>query len=246
MDAGARTFLVVGFGVIGIAPVVLLGFYVLELRRRRRAAAGLDVGRRFGPFEIGFIVVALMALTAGSYAYVQSNPELAQEGEDHSQHEEGAEGVPVTGGPAVAGPSTPTDELPATLAGIPRTELAVGPEALEQVGHLHQGAEIDIVSAAVARYAGPTGRAELWMSRSLDPAAASELARDMADRIATSDSPFEPPVSVAGEAMMWETRGMGQVHHFWAAGTGVWWLSIDEGLLPVAMSESKALAETGS
>lgn len=127
--------------------------------------------------------------------------------------------------------------LPGTVAGLPMVEAITGPEAVEQVSMLH-GTDIPVVWAAVGRYEGPDGRAEVWASGSGDRASAVEMTRQMLSGIREGGTPFGPPRRVASERGVWATRGMGQTHYFFARGGDVWWVSADGAVARRALEDA--------
>lgn len=151
----------------------------------------------------------------------------------------GRDGVAGAGDTAVPEPSA---GMPGEIAGLVRTDVVTGPDALQRVAHMHGREDIAIVDATIAWYGGPDTGMEVWVGLTRDGAGARTLTRDMADGIATGRSPFTPGTWSPGRRV-WRTTGNGQVHYFFARGRGVWWLSVDEALADAALGDVLALAE---
>ena len=210
------TLFLVGVAVIGLSPLALGAAYLL---RRGRTDEG-------GPGRTGVRGVAalLLVLAAVSFAGAWWLRGAAAPGSATAHVD--------AGGPGLAGAATTA--LPASLAGLRRTAVVTGAEAVRSVEALH-GRRLPVVTAEIAEYAG--GRATVWMSRSDRPRAARALVERMARGIAGGGSPFSAPSAVAGERGVWATEGMGQVHYFFARGPAVWWLSADEAVAERALAE---------
>ena len=68
----------------------------------------------------------------------------------------------------------------------------------------------------------------------------SAMSDQMAQAIAAGDSPFGTPQQMADG--VWKLEGMGQVHLFFNAGTGVWWVSADPSLADKSLDQVRAAA----
>jgi hypothetical protein len=126
------------------------------------------------------------------------------------------------------------DPLPAALAGAPMTNEVTGAQAIQDITSLH-GINLPIVSAEIGQYAD--GRLTVWMSTASDAAGAANMLLRMGRRISAGGSPFAPPRPFAADPGVWATRGMGQMHFFFARGNTVWWLAADPRLARSALSE---------
>ncbi|MBI4728838.1 MAG: hypothetical protein HY775_04970 [Acidobacteria bacterium] len=224
---GSTALLLAGVVAVGAAPLVTLVAWAAR-RRSEPGRAGSespakrDGARRARLLSVALAVVALAALAAGGSLLVS-----------------GRDSAPATAeysAPAGAGPATAEDGLPGSLAGLPRVDLVTGERAVADVTALH-GLDIPVVSAAIARYGESGDKAEVWVSYSEDAAAATKLAERMAGKIAEGRSPFDVPELVGGKSGIWFTRGMGQIHFFFARGTAVWWLSIGDARAQDALAE---------
>jgi hypothetical protein len=210
----AITLLFVGVAVLGLAPLFLGGVW---LARRRRVGSAPE-GARAGGRRTAVVVAGLttLVLAAGWYA-AGFSPVLSPQPAEHLANAQTA-GIP---------------HVPGAVAGMTLVEQQTGDAALRAVERLH-GLSFDMTAATVARYAGTAGRAELWIAEFGHADEAAERATKMADRIAEGGSPFQPPHLQAG---VWATEGLGQIHYFFARGSGVWWLSADHAAGDQALAE---------
>lgn len=228
MHEGNVTLFLVSVVVIAATPFVLLGVELVRRARTRRRSAPDETSRPRGllrPLLVGVSAVVLLTLAIGWY--LSAHP--APQGTD-----EMAMGSADGAMPAV---SRSDDPLPATLAGASMTDEVTGPQAIRQIASLH-GTDFPIVSAEIGQYAD--GRLTVWMSTESDAAGAADMVARMGERISGGGSPFAPPRPFEAEPGVWITRGMGQVHFFFARGDAVWWLTADPSLARSALSELMA------
>ena len=225
MHEGNVTLFLVAVVVIALTPFVLLGVELVRRARTRRRSASDDPSRPRGllrPLLVGVSAEVLLTLAIGWYLSAYPTPEGAAEM---------AMGGTNGGMPAM---SRGDDPLPATLAGSPMTNEVTGSEAIQQIASLH-GKDFPIVSAEIGQYAD--GRMTVWMSIESDAAGAADMVVRMGERISGGGSPFASPRPFAAEPGVWSTRGMGQMHFFFARGDSVWWLASDPGLARSALLE---------
>jgi hypothetical protein len=225
MHEGSVTLFLVAVVVIAATPFVLLGVELVRRARTRRRSAPDETSRPRGPLRpllVGLSAVVLLAVSIGWY--LSAHP--ARQGADEMA-------MAGTNG-AMPGMSRSDDPLPATLAGAPMTNEVTGPQAIRQIASLH-GTDMPIESAEIGQYAD--GRLTVWMSTGADAAGAADMVVRMGERISGGGSPFTPPRPFAAEPGVWSTRGMGQMHFFFASGDAVWWLAADPGLARSALSE---------
>ena len=225
MHEGNVTLFLVTVVVVAAMPFVLLGVE-LARRARGRRRSGPDEPSRprrlLWPLLVGASAVVLLTLAIGWYLSDHPTPQGA-----------GAMAMGEANG------ATPTmgrnaDPLPATLAGSTITDEVTGAQAIQQIASLH-GTDLPIEAAEIGQYAN--GRVTVWMSIEPDAAGASDMVMRMSERIAGGGSPFAPPRPLAAEPGVWSTRGMGQMHFFFASGDVVWWLAADPDLARSALSE---------
>jgi len=62
------------------------------------------------------------------------------------------------------------------------------------------------------------------------------MAAQMAEAIGGGQTPFTEPVEM--QPGVWMSEGLGQVHYFFAAGNGVWWISVDPALGDDALQQA--------
>jgi hypothetical protein len=131
---------------------------------------------------------------------------------------------------ASADPAATAGPLPASLAGLPRTNLLTGTAARQEVEQLHGkvlGAGLD--GAWVGKYG--EDEATVWVSRSVQKVDAQQLLDRMTAKIAQSvaegRSPFTSPVAtdVAG-VTVYELDGMGQRHGYFLIGSDLYWVAM--------------------
>jgi len=209
-----RTSVAVFLGMlllVGTMPFLMLAVYAARRRRERGAPRRSRVRLAV---ESTLAVVLVGAIAVGLYTVVAPSP---AGGHDMAQMSAGR----PTGGP-----------LPRRLAGSTLREELTGAQAIEAVASLH-GLSFDIRDAVVARYEGAGGSIEVWGSRTDGAAAADEMARSMADRIADGGSPFSMPRETG--AGIWRVRGLGAVHYFFARGDAVWWVTAESDSIGAAL-----------
>ncbi len=98
-----------------------------------------------------------------------------------------------------------------------------GPGAISQISGLH-GTSIAIKNAYIGQYAGPSGRAMLWVSESSSEEDARALLEAM-DRKMPGNDAFGNRVqtSVAGQAVF-RVEGGGMINYYYRLGTRVFWV----------------------
>lgn len=225
----AIAILFVGVGILGLAPLVLGAFMIA--RRRSESSGRVLEGRRLGATIGSALAVAFVA----AWYVAGILPPPAAEGHDAAEHDESS-------GAAAPGAAHGDPHLPDTLAGLPPVEQLTGDAAVEAVERLH-AVSFTVHGAAVGRYAGAAGSADLWVARYDTPERALAETREMADRIAEGGSPFSLPRYETG---VWATEGLGQLHWFFVSGPDVWWLGADAEIGEQALAETLAHAQRGT
>lgn len=232
MHSISVVILLAGFTVLGSIPIMVL---VAWLVRRGNADGEARPMRAVG---IALVVVMAAALAGGWFILSAARQPGAMA--TGSGDMEGMPGM-LPAAPSADATAAPT--LPSEVAGMSLTSGVTGAEALQEVSRLH-GKDVPLVAAAIGRYTAGVNRAEVWIARTTLPSGATAMAQKMADRITEGRSPFERPELLAGTEGVWITRGMGQVHYFFARGAAVWWLSVDEPASRQALEQ--VLAAAGS
>ena len=128
--------------------------------------------------------------------------------------------------------------VPDSVAGMPLTQKAAGPEAVAEVARLH-GKEFPLTSGAMATYGGD-GAVTLWVSGVPVNLVANEMVHAMTDKILKGRSPFTPVgTHDMNGRTVYELVGMGQQHFYFQAGSLVVWLTtpMDEALAELALRE---------
>lgn len=127
--------------------------------------------------------------------------------------------------------------LPPTLAELPIVEEQSGPEAAQNIAHLHRQT-FPLSGAAVGTYRDAAGSATLWVSESPLAPLAGRMEQAMEEAIAAGNSPFIPEATrqVEGRAVRVLT-GMGQKHYYFRSGKLVVWLAADEALAQAALAD---------
>lgn len=126
--------------------------------------------------------------------------------------------------------------LPPMLAGLPLVEEQSGPEAAQNIAHLHQQT-FPLSGAAVGTYGDTSSSATLWVSESpLGPLAAN-MEQAMEEAIAAGNSPFLPVGTREVERRLVRVlTGMGQTHFYFRSDNRVVWLAVDETLAEAALA----------
>lgn len=126
---------------------------------------------------------------------------------------------------AQARPTPAALAVPETLAGLKRTGITIGPEAVAEMAQLH-GKSLPLTSAAMASYGDSS--AALWVSGAQSTESAAEQVRAMTEKIAEGRSPFRPTgARQAAGRTVYALTGMGQQHFYFQSGNLVLWLSAD-------------------
>lgn len=125
--------------------------------------------------------------------------------------------------------------LPATLAGVPRSDQVIGRAALAEIKRLH-GKGFPLTDGAMARYGEDT--ATLWVSSTWAPFLAARQVEAMTDRISEGRSPFTPTgTHEVGSTTVYVLTGMGQVHYYFQLDRRVVWLAISPPLAEQGLEE---------
>lgn len=242
MHRGVIFLLFVAIGLIVASPILV---FTAWLFRGRGSPAEGDApleaveSERAGtrrPALTGSVVAVVAAVLLGTAWYLSGA----------SGDGSGAGNATTAAGMQMSGAAMPGmgdasgASLPPTLSGLPMTGSATGSEALRQVAQIHAG-NFPIASAAIATYGD--GTVQVWVATAGEGTTAARLTARMADTISAGGSPFSPPRPLMEEPAVWETRGMGQVHYFWAQGDQVWWVSADRSFAPEALAALRGEVE---
>lgn len=244
MNDWMRALLIGGVVAMGLAPIVLLIVYVPLARR----PAGEEVSRdeRMAVLRRAVVAIAVIGgLATGAFFWLDRgapDPGVTAPGIGGTSG-----GMPGAGGaemgemPGVGGQpggftsQTSVPSLPGKLAGLGKVDEVTGDAALQQIETMHPS-EFPLTGAVVGTYEGKQGNATLWIAVNPSDAMAPAMAEQMADAIGGGDTPFSEPVEI--DPGVWMSEGMGQVHYFFAAGNGVWWLSVDPPLAREALQQA--------
>lgn len=210
--------LVGGIVGLGVAPLILV-FAWLPMRRKSEGDEVTVAHRMAILRNTALAIVAVVIITSVGFMVLKKDAPAD------------------TGMPGMAMPSAP--HVPYELAGVPLVQTLTGDQALQQIASIHQS-DISVVDAVIGYYKGGGHEATVWAS--VTPAA--EMARlmdqQMAEAIGGGNTPFSAPEQISGG--VWKVEGMGQVHYFFAAGNGVWWVSADPRLAERSLAQTEAAA----
>lgn len=127
--------------------------------------------------------------------------------------------------------------LPPSLSDLSLVEELSGPEAAQNIAHLHRQT-FPLSGAAVGTYRAAGGSATLWVSESPLAPLAARMEQAMEEAIAAGTSPFIPEDTrqVEGRAVRVLT-GMGQKHFYFRSDKLLVWLAADEALAETALAD---------
>lgn len=209
-------------GLIGLAPLLLVGIY-LARRRADRATGSENTsatgGRRPALPIVTGITIALLII-GGGVAWTFSGPGAAPPSDEAMTGMSG-----MAGGSGSADPSGVP--VPMMLVDQPLTSYVEGQDAMTDVARLH-GSTFEMTDAEIAAYGD--GVVTIWRSGTTDPETAVEQVERMRERIAGGGSPFEAPHPLRARPDVYATSGMGQKHFFFPSGASVWWVSVMPGM----------------
>lgn len=242
MNDWMRALLIGGVVGMGLAPIVLLVIYLPYSRR----PAGEEVSSeermavvKRAAIAIGVIVIA----STGVFMWLDRgapDPGVAAPGiGGTSGGMPGAGGTQMDGGGFTSETSVPS--LPAKIAGLDMVSELTGDAALQQIATMHPS-EFPVTGAVVGDYQGKDGKATMWVAVNPSDAMAPAMADQMATAIGGGQTPFSQPVET--QPGVWMSEGLGQVHYFFAAGNGVWWLSVDPPLAKGALQQALAASKS--
>lgn len=244
MHRGVIFLLFVATGLILAAPILVFAAWMLRGRRGALvddATLEPEADPRAGSRRsvVAGSLIALVAAGLLGVAWYLSGTSVGGSGAGNAPMAPGMQ-MPGAAMPGMGTGDASGASLPPTLSGLPMTGSATGSEALRQVTQIHAG-NFPMTSAAIATYG--EGTVQVWVATAGDGATAKQLTARMADTISAGGSPFSPPRPLMEEPTVWETRGMGQVHYFWAQGDQVWWVSADRSFAAEALAALRGEAE---
>ncbi len=126
--------------------------------------------------------------------------------------------------------------LPQTLAGLPLTAAAYGPQAVAEIARLHNK-WFPLTAGAMGVY-GADNQAILWVAEVPIQRMAARMVEAMREKIAEGTSPFTPRGEQKdGGRTIYEVSGMGQRHFYFQSATQVIWLAADPEKAEQALNE---------
>jgi hypothetical protein len=135
---------------------------------------------------------------------------------------------------AIANPGAAS--LPKSLAGLPLSTVAYGPEAVAEITRLH-GKEFPITSGAMGMY-GSESQATLWVAGFPASPMAAQIVAAMQEKIAQGNSPFTPTGQQQDEGRtVYQLDGMGQKHVYFQSGSLVIWLAANPPIAEKAIQQ---------
>ncbi|MDY7002254.1 MAG: hypothetical protein SVS15_10800 [Thermodesulfobacteriota bacterium] len=124
-------------------------------------------------------------------------------------------------------PQDLTSLFPENIAGLRRTQLISGQEALDKIDKLH-GKKIVVEEGAIGVYqAGVGPPVMVWISRAKTADIAAEQTEVMVQKmVASPGSPFHDPSQGESEGVIvYRFLGMGQVHYIFCRDDLAYWIS---------------------
>ena len=217
-------------GLIGAAPILLVGIYIARRRSDRERFA-----RTTSKSRVWIVagLTAVLVLVGGVVAWTISDPGTASgtaAGIDGMGGMEGMSGDAATGSASA---------IPMEIADQPMSAYVEGSEAIEGVVRLH-GSSFTITDAQIATYGD--GLVTIWRSGTPDAATATSQIEQMRDAITGGTSPFEDPRLVPARTVVYASSGMGQEHYFFAKGASVWWVAVAPSLASRVLPEALAVS----
>ncbi len=245
MHRGVIFLLFVAIGLIVASPILVFAAWMVRGRRDSTADDGppesaVDprAGSRRSAVAGSLVALVVVVLLGGAWYLSGASIDGSASGNASMTPGMQMPGDPMPGMSMGEVPEGGVS-LPPSLSGLPMTRSATGSEALRQVEQMHLG-DFPMASAAIATYGD--GTVQVWVATAGNGATATQLTARMADAISAGGSPFASPRPLSGEPDVWQTRGMGQVHYFWAQSDQVWWVSAERSLAAETLAELRGEA----
>ncbi|MCJ7832692.1 MAG: hypothetical protein MUP92_04510 [Actinobacteria bacterium] len=241
MNDWMRALLIGGIVGMGLAPIVLLVVYIPY--SRRPADEEVSPEERMAVLKRAAIAIfIIVGVAAGVFLWLDRgapDPNATAPGiGGTSGGMPGAGGTQMDDGGFTSQTSVPS--LPDRIAGLDKVSELTGDAALQQVATMHPS-EFPLTGAIVGNYQGKGGKATMWVAVNPSDAMAPAMAEQMATAIGGGETPFTEPIQV--QPGVYESEGLGQMHYFFAAGNGVWWLSVDPPLAEKALQQALAASK---
>ncbi len=117
------------------------------------------------------------------------------------------------------------DGVPESIGSLKLVKSKLGKDALDEFAQLH-GQGFDLVGGYRADYADGDRQATLWVGQAKDAAAAEQLVKEMGDKIGAGNPMFTDlqEMTISGRTL-YEVKGQGQLHFFYAANDKIIWLA---------------------
>lgn len=237
MPQWLTALLVGGIVGVGLAPIVL-AFAWLPMRRKAADEEVTQQQRMQILRNTGLALLAIIIAVAVAFTMLRREPtnDATAGSIDGMLAANMPDGMPDANMP---GSSSTDVALPSRLAGLPLSDELTGAQAVQQVASMHPS-EIPVATAVVGSYKGDGHEATVWAAFTSAPEMAGAMSDQMSQAIATGNTPFGKPQQMADG--VWKLEGMGQVHYFFHAGTGVWWVSADPSLAERSLDQVRTAA----
>ncbi len=128
--------------------------------------------------------------------------------------------------PTIVTSAVNKDGIPQTVSSLTLTNSQIGKNALDDLAKMH-GEGFDLVNGYRADYGGDPPQATLWVGQAKDAAAATALAKSMADKIGQGNAMFTDLQELnISNRTIYEVKGQNQLHFFYAINDKLVWLAI--------------------
>jgi hypothetical protein len=126
--------------------------------------------------------------------------------------------------------------LPLQLGELTLYDERSGDDARQIIDRLH-GKSVTPIENFIGEYAGPAGKATLYLSVYSGREEAVRIQQRMAGRIREGNSVFGQytELTIADYPVAF-CRGMGQAHYFFSSGMTVYWLAVDDAVSSTAIA----------
>ncbi|WP_366923594.1 hypothetical protein MFMK1_000497 [Metallumcola ferriviriculae] len=126
-------------------------------------------------------------------------------------------------------PTLNAEEFPAELAGMPRVELSVGPDAVKNISGLH-GTDIEIVEGLVAIYSTAKEDRQMivWVSESRNKQEATKLLTIMDNMMPNSSAFSNYQVKILNGRTYYYVTGIGMDNYYYQKGKRLYWVAIKD------------------
>ncbi len=144
--------------------------------------------------------------------------------------------TPVLANPTIEPAQLNKDGIPTKIGTLTLNGSQTGTDVMAEFEQMH-GKSFDLKSGFRGDYVDGTSKATLWVGQAQSADAATQLTKDMADKIGSSTNGMFSNMSslnISGRDI-YEAQGLGQEHFFYAVADKIVWLAADPDHAPDAL-----------